>query len=146
MTHHLQISVGEGIVSGTLYLLLSSASLAILLRVIWFNILSRLCLFEKWPHFKEGVFQKPGHAGALFCTKAATIAIAVVLIVTIACQVLLFFVFSLFFSLLFGLLLFIAMIQWSIIIWLYICQFACLSVCWFVYLCMFLFVFVLFVS
>jgi len=56
------ISVGEGIVSGTLYLVLAAASLAILLR-------------------------KPGHAGALYCTKAATIAIAVVLIVTIACQI-----------------------------------------------------------
>ena len=37
MTLHLQISVGEGIVSGTLYLLLSAASIAILLRVIFVN-------------------------------------------------------------------------------------------------------------
>ena len=36
--------------------------------------------------------QKPGHAGTLYCTKSATISIAVVLIITIGCQVV-FFIF-----------------------------------------------------
>ena len=123
---HLQISVGEGIVSGTLYLLLSSASLAILLRVIWFK-------FN--PFSRKVFFQKPGHAGALFCTKAATIAIAVVLIVTIACQVLLFFVFSLFFFVVWATFIHCndSMIHNHMTVYLSVCLFECLLVCLFVY-------------
>merc|ERR1719327_2541034 len=33
------------------------------------------------------LLRKPGHAGTLYCTKSATISIAVVLIITISCQI-----------------------------------------------------------